>query len=206
VVATDAAGPTARDPDLEAVAAARRGDGSAFGVLVARHEKRVYRLACRILSDPDAALDAAQETFVRAWRALATFEGASRFTTWLTRIAINQCRNELRRRRTRKHGRPMSLDEPLPGTDATRAEAIADRGASAFEQLRAREVAEALERAMASLDPDEREVLVLREVEDLSYEAMAEILDVAVGTVRSRLHRARATLARRMAAAERPGA
>jgi RNA polymerase sigma-70 factor (ECF subfamily) len=186
------------DPDASAVAAARRGDGPAFDLLVRRHEGRILRLACRLVGDSDAALDAAQETFVRAWRGLPRFEGASRFSTWITRIAINQCRNELRRRRTLKHARPLSLEDRVAGSELTRGETIEDRGPQASDVARASEVARAFEAALGAIDADDREVLVLREVEDLSYEAISEVLDVAVGTVRSRLHRARAALRGRM--------
>ncbi len=165
-----------------------------------RHQDRVYRLARRLLSDADAALDAAQETFVKAWRALPRFQGNALFTTWLTRIAINQCRNELRRRRTVKHTRPLSLDAPAPGSGALRGEMLAAMGPQAWEVARGREVDAGIRAALSHLDAEAREVLLLREVEDLSYEDMAEVLDVPVGTVRSRLHRARAELRRRMAA------
>jgi RNA polymerase sigma-70 factor (ECF subfamily) len=178
----------------------RAGDAGAFDGLVLRHQERIHRLAWRLLGDAEAALDAAQETFVKAWKALPRFQGASLFSTWLTRIAINQCRNELRRRRTLKHTRPLSLDAPVPGTDTSRVEALASDDPAAWELVRGREVDDALKRALAELSPEAREVLLLKEVEDLSYEAMAEVLDVAVGTVRSRLHRARADVRRRMAA------
>ena len=187
------------DPDREALLAFRAGDAGAFDVLVEKHQDRVYRLALRLLSDADAALDAAQETFVKAWRALPRFQGASLFTTWLTRIAINQCRNELRRRRTVKHQRPLSLDVPVGESESLRRDTLPAPGANAWEVARGKEVATACREALGELEPDAREVLLLREVEDLSYEDMAAILDVAVGTVRSRLHRARAELRRRVA-------
>ncbi len=192
-------GPAPGDPDREVLEAFRAGAPGAFDTLVERHQDRVYRLALRLLSDGDAALDAAQETFVKAWRALPRFQGASRFSTWLTRITINQCRNELRRRRTVKHQRPLSLDVPVGPSDVPRRDTLAAPGAAAWEVARGREVEEACRQALGDLEPDAREVLLLREVEDLSYEDMAEILDVAVGTVRSRLHRARAELRRRVA-------
>lgn len=187
------------DPDADALAAFRAGDAGAFDLLVNRHDRRIHRLAHRILGDTDAALDAAQETFVRAWRALGAFHGASRFSTWLTRIAINTCRNELRRRRTTKHARLLSLDERLAGTEVPRSETLPAPGPGAHEASRGHEVKEAFQAAMGELEAEEREVLVLREVEDLSYEDIAAILDVALGTVRSRLHRARESLRRRMA-------
>ncbi len=191
--------PSSSDPDLQELEAFRRGDTGAFDLLVVRHQDRVFRLARRLLSDAEAALDAAQETFVKAWRALPRFEGNSRFSTWLTRIAINQCRNELRRRRTVKHARPLSLDAPIGTTDHPRTELIADGSPEPWEVARGREVGRSIRLALLDLEPEAREVLVLREVEDLSYEEMAEVLAVPVGTVRSRLHRARAELRRRVA-------
>lgn len=201
-----------RDPDHDLVEAVRRGDGAAFDALVRRHEARVHRLAWRILGDQEDALDAAQETFVKAWRAIAGFQGGAKFSTWLTRIAINQCRNELRRRRTVKHAHPLSLDAPLPsdGKATDDAETAADRLAAAtpdpWESAREREVKDALADALASVEPEAREVILLSDGESLSYEEIAEILDVPVGTVRSRLHRARADVRRLMSGVleERP--
>ena len=189
------------DPDQQAVEAFRAGDAGAFDVLVDRHEGRVYRLAWRILGERDAALDAAQETFVKAWKALPRFEGKARFSTWLTRIAINQCRNELRKRGTVKHTQPLSLDAPAPGGDTPRGAAVAVAGAEVWEHARDGELRAAFDEVMRGLEPEAREVLILTEVEALSYEGIAELLDVPVGTVRSRLHRARADVRRRMAAA-----
>ena len=137
--------------------------------------------------------------FVKAWRALPRFEGKARFTTWLTRITINQCRNELRKRGTVKHTRPASLDEAVPGTEVARVDTIASLEPDAPDRMAARDLARAFETVMTSLDPEVREVLILKEVEELSYEGMAEVLDVPTGTVRSRLHRARAEVRRRMA-------
>ena len=182
------------------MAAFRAGDAGAFDTLVDRHEGRVYRLAWRILGERDAALDAAQETFVKAWKALPRFEGKARFSTWLTRIAINQCRNELRKRGTVKHTRPVSLDAPAPGGDTPRGATLAGDGPQAWEVARGAEVRGAFDRVMRALEPEAREVLILTEVEALSYESIAELLDLPVGTVRSRLHRARADVRRRMAA------
>ena len=167
--------------------------------MVQRHQDRIFRLARRLLSDPEAASDAAQETFVKAWRALPRFQGASRFSTWLTRIAINQCRNELRRRRTLKHARPLSLDARVHGTEVLLGEGLSARGPQPWEVARGREVDAGIRAALARLEPEAREVLLLREVEDLSYEDMAEVLEVPIGTIRSRLHRARADLRRRLA-------
>ena len=178
--------------------ACRGGTAGAFDDLVRRHQERVHRLACRILGDTDAALDAAQEAFVKAWKALPQFKGDARFSTWITRIVINQCRNELRRRRTVKHTQPLSLDARVAGADTTVGSLVPATGPEPWEAARGREVSRALEASLHELDGEAREVLLLRASEDLSYDAVAEILDVPVGTVRSRLHRARGELRRRM--------
>jgi len=198
------AGSGSTDPDQGLIDGFRRGEARAFDDLVKRHESRVLRLCSRILSDADAALDAAQETFVKAWRAIGSFHGDARFSTWLTRIAINQCRNELRRKKTVKHTAPLSLDSPTGTSGASDApesilDGIASSDAGPFEVARGREVAAALKVALAEVDVESREVLLLRDAEELSYEEIAEILDVPVGTVRSRLHRARAEVRRRLA-------
>jgi RNA polymerase sigma-70 factor (ECF subfamily) len=184
------------DPDQDLLEAFRRGDVAAFDGLVRRHEGRVHRLATRLLGDADAALDAAQEAFVKAWRALPRFQGQARFSTWVTRIVINQCRNELRRRRTVKHAQPASLD--VAGRDGLEpvGASVPAPGPDPWEVARGREVSKALEEALAGLDGEAREVVLLRDAEDLSYEEVAEILEVPVGTVRSRLHRARGELRR----------
>ena len=195
--------PSSPDPDLDLVEAVRRGSSAAFDDLVRRHEARVVRLCGRILGDADTALDAAQEAFVKAWRGLARFAGDARFSTWLTRIAINQCRNELRRRRTVKHQPLLSLDATRPGADAVGDESLvstlAASGPTPYEHARGREVAAALEIALTELDDEAREVLLLRDAEHLSYDDIAEVLEVPIGTVRSRLHRARGDLHRRLA-------
>lgn len=189
------------DPDQDLIRAFRAGRSEAFDQLVTRHQQRVYRMAYRLLGDGEQALDATQETFVKAWKALSRFKGDARFTTWLTRIAINQCKNELRKRGTVKHTRPLSLDEKIPGTETARVATLEANEGDAPLELAGAELAEAFSRAMLALEPEAREVLLLREVESLGYEDMAAVLDVPVGTVRSRLHRARAELKRRLSTA-----
>lgn len=190
---------SSNDPDADALQAFRQGTDGAFDLLVQRHHQRIVRLAVRVLGQRDVALDVAQEVFVRAWRALPRFEGNSRFSTWLTRIAINQCRNELRKRGTVKHTQPASLSEPATGTGRAREQLLPGSTPEPRAFLEGQETRQALRDAMASLAPDAREVLVLKEVEALSYEGIAEILALPVGTVRSRLHRARAELRERIA-------
>lgn len=182
----------ARDAGL--VARARDGDRAAFDELVKRHEDRVYNMALRMLGNPDDALDLAQEVFLSAYRALKGFESKSLFSTWIYRVTVNRCRDELRRRSTVKHTRPRPLaaDADDPPMDPP------SRAASPAEAAIARESEALVAAAVAALPEEAREALVLRDVEGLAYEEIAEVLEVPVGTVRSRLHRARCLLRDRL--------
>lgn len=163
----------------------RSGDPSAFGELVARHDARVYHLCLRIMGDPDEARDAAQETLITSWRKLDQFRGESAFTTWLHRITVNTCYDQLRKRRRQPMLHLVTEDQPEsePGPP------IPDHADAV---VNAAEVAAALQQV-----PDDfRAALVLADVEDLPYDEIASILGVAVGTVKSRVHRGRIALAR----------
>ncbi len=164
-----------RVADRVLVDAARAGDVEAFEVLVRRHEGSVYRVALRLLGSHADAQDAAQETFVRAWRGLGRFRGESAVSTWLYRIVTNRCLNMIAAWRP-----PASLErEPLlVGSDP----------AEITEQ---RERFAAVARQVASLPPEQRAALVLRDFEGLSYEEVAAVLEVSVAAVKGRIHRAR---------------
>jgi len=191
---------SAPDPqrDAELIAQARAGGRAAFDELFHRYQDRVFNMAYRILGHREDALDAAQEIFLIVYRSLPGFAEKARFSTWLYRVTVNRCRDLLRRRATVKHTRPLSLD-------ARRAVSADDRpadppapGASPLEEAVGRETRAVVEEAIAALPADLSEILVLRDVEQLSYEEVAEVLDIPVGTVRSRLNRARTTLKERI--------
>ena len=171
------------------IAAARRGDLRAFNELVLAYQDRVYNLAYRILGDPDAAADATQEAFLSAYQGLDRYRGGS-FRSWLMRIVTNACYDELRRRKRRPVTSLEALTEagspppPPTNTQPESPEAYAER----------RELHRLLEAAIQTLPPDQRITLVLSDVEGLSYQEIAEITGVALGTVKSRLSRARARL------------
>lgn len=175
------------DPDGALVRRFLQGDASAFGTLVERHETRVYNLCLRILGDGDDARDAAQETFVAAMRKLAQFRGDAAFTTWLHRVTVNTCYDELRRRKRRPMLHVTSPDDPdrphEPGPPV---------GDHADEVAGTLDVAAAL----ATVPEEFRVALVLADVQDLPYEEIGRILDVPLGTVKSRVHRGRIALAR----------
>ena len=182
------AGPTAGLPDVEAVARARSGDHEAFRVLVERYQGRAYRLARRILGDPDQARDAVQEGFLKAYASLARFEGRSGFYTWLYRLVFNQCIDMKRRDRS---GRHVEWNDEVAREAEFAATALPAASGEPDAEAERGELREALIHAVAALPDDARRTLLLREVHGLSYAAIAVALEVPKGTVMSRLHHAR---------------
>lgn len=172
--------------------AARRGEREAFDALVALHLPAVWRVAWRICRHRQDAEDVVQETFVTAWRSLPRFRGESRFSSWLHRIATTRALNHLDRRAVRVE---RSSDELEPAAEAGVLHgASASVPASPLEALEATELKQRLARCVDGLPAPWRAVLALRDGEGMSYEEIASALGVAVGTVRSRLSRARLAL------------
>lgn len=173
----------------------QRRDERAFLELVQLYQVRVYKLVLRMVGRPDEAEDMAQEVFVQVFKAVGTFRGDSKLSTWIYRIAVNLCKNRLKyltRRKTEVQVEYEVAEE--------RAELAVARGATQSDLSRPDQLVEGyqlehiVERAIAEMDPDFREILVLRDIEDLSYEELSQITGLADGTVKSRLHRARAML------------
>lgn len=190
--------------DEALVARARGGDAAAFDALVVRHQDRVFNMALRLLNHREDALDVSQEIFLTVFKALHRFEGKARFSTWLYRVTVNRCRDELRRRGMVKHTRPQSLEARRdPDTERRADPPSADPAPPELAQ--ARETGELVTAAIAGLPDEARETLVLRDVEGLRYEEIAEVLGIPVGTVRSRLNRARTLLRERLAPILEPG-
>ena len=182
--------------DLEVIQRVRNGESEAFRLLVERYQGRAYRLALRVLRDEEAARDAVQDAFVKAYSALARFEGRSSFFTWLYRLVMNQCLDAKRRD---KSGREVAFEEgggielesesslpPVPEVDGV---SFAPAAALMRKELLAH-----LAHAVEQLPPAARETLLLREVEGLSYAEIATALSIPKGTVMSRLHYARKQL------------
>ena len=166
------------------------GDETACADLVAAHQRMVYGLAYNLLGDRDEALDVSQEVFLRVFRTLSQFRGHSALRTWIYRIVVNQVRNRQRWWRRRHRSDVVSLDEHLRhfGDVEAKREVLPDR------LLASKETASRIWDAMDRLPFDQRTALVLREVDGLKYEEIAYSLDIAVGTVKSRLTRARQSL------------
>lgn len=183
--------------DARLSVAARRGDNKALATLIERHQTRVYRMCLRITGNEEAAAEATQDALLRAVRAISTFDDRSQFSTWITRIAINACYSRARSEKLRRHA---SLDSPIPGFSAG-SEAPSSLGNSlpAGEQTPALRVQQSEDRArvlaaLALLDVEARTILLLRDGHDLEYDQIAEMLGIAIGTVKSRLFRARVAL------------
>ena len=170
--------------DADLIAAHLAGDRHAFDTIVQRYEHRVWAVCLRMCDGPDDARDAAQDTFVTALRAIASFRGDAQLSTWLHRIAVNASL-DVRRKQARQKAKPF---EPIP-------EIVSDEPGPDDLTIRADRAA-AVHAALAQLSPEHRAVIVLHDLQGLQYPEVADVLDVPVGTVKSRLHRARADLAR----------
>ncbi len=166
---------------------AQRGDADAFEQLLLEHQKNVYNLCYRMAGNPDDAMDLSQETFLRAWRCLDQYQFASAFSTWLYRLCSNICIDFLRRRR-RQQTVPLTFED-ADGEEQTYA--VPDVQPLPEEQVELKLTRETLAAAMAQLLPEHRAVLQLRVVNEMSYEQIADVLDIQIGTVKSRLSRAR---------------
>ena len=176
--------------ERELVSRARAGDTAAFEQLMLDSQDRVYTLCLRMTGNREDALDLAKETFLNAWRGLSSFQGNSSFSTWVYRLASNACIDFLRKRKRRQQGEsPHSLDDeeaPLPEP--------ADPRGSPEEELERRELRRAVERGLQALPDHHRQVLVMRELSGMSYQEIGAVLDLDLGTVKSRIARARLAL------------
>lgn len=175
--------------DAAVIGQVRAGDHNAFGILVRKYQERLFHCLANLAGNVHEAEDLAQEAFVQAFLKIRTFQGQSSFFTWLYRIAFNLTVTRLRRKRPH-----TSLGNPHD----SRGVAPVDSGEAAMEKLTRDERGAQVRAALATLPPDYRAVLVLREMEDCDYETIAEILDLPLGTVRSRLFRARMELRERL--------
>jgi RNA polymerase sigma-70 factor (ECF subfamily) len=174
--------------DRQLVDDARKGNAAAFRELVVRHQRRAYAVALGMVHDPDDARDVCQDAFLKVYKSLATFEGDSQFFTWLYRIVMNLCIDHLRKRR----GLQVEFDETVDQGDADDAGVTPHR--TGFDPARAladKELRTQILGALAKLTPSHRAVLVMREVDGLSYQEMAETMKCSIGTIMSRLFHAR---------------
>jgi RNA polymerase sigma-70 factor (ECF subfamily) len=185
---------TQDDSDQQLVQRVQAGEKAAFDLLVRKYQHRVLKLVSRFVSDAAEAEDVSQEAFIKAYRALASFRGDSAFYTWLYRIAINTAKNALVSNRRR----PVDFDLDLQDPDQYDRHARLKEGDTPEGVLLTEEIRSVVEKAMEQLPEDLRTAIVLRELEGLSYEEIAEAMDCPVGTVRSRIFRAREAIDKKL--------
>jgi RNA polymerase sigma-70 factor (ECF subfamily) len=182
--------------DDQLVARARDGDRGAYQTLVEHYQRRILSVVIGMVRNPDDAQEIVQETFIRAFRNLGGFKGDSSFFTWLYRIAVNLSIDFQRKNSKRT---TVELDESVPPVAEPSAFGGGGRGSQdPFERVRDKELVGKVFKAMEALTPDHQAVILLREVEGLSYEEISEALDCSMGTVMSRLHYARKKLQSRL--------
>ncbi len=182
------------DEDAPYVLLCQKGDTNAFEVLVERHQKRMLNLAYRIVGDYDEACDVVQEAFLSAYRALRSFRGQSKFSTWLYGIVVNHARNRIKQARSRLRHESRSIDDPVEMKNGSVSRQVSDCGDSAADELEKKEVEKKIQECIGFLEGEYREVLVLRDIQGFSYEEIGGMLNLPEGTVKSRLFRARSAL------------
>ena len=197
-------GTSAGDPvsyqadDAALIAQAQAGDVGAFDQLVLRHQQMVFAVALRMLGDRDDAQDVAQDAFVRAYQSFKSFRRDAKLSTWLVSITMNLCRNRRRWWARRKRVIVASIDDPVETGEGNIAHDVADPSPSPAAAVERRERQRLLMATLQTLDQHDREVIVLRDIQGYSYEEIAHALGCQVGTVKSRLNRARFTLRARL--------
>ncbi|MEZ4320967.1 MAG: sigma-70 family RNA polymerase sigma factor [Myxococcota bacterium] len=181
--------------DAELVSRFKEGDRTAYSEIVRRYQDKVFSMCLRWMRDDQVAREVAQDVFLALYRSLPTFRGDAQLSTWIYRVVINHCKNK-RLYRKRRH---VDFHEPLEGKrtdDDQPARQIAHDGPGTDATTQQSEAEVLIREALEHLDEEQRAIIVLRDLEDLGYEEIADLLGLARGTVKSRLHRARAQLAR----------
>ena len=180
--------------EKELITKAKKGDQDAFGQLVLAHQNKVFSLCVHMMGNREEAEDMAQEAFLKAWRSLDGFQGESSFATWMHRLTTNICLDYLRKQTRRQN---ISVAVSLDDEETVFAEP-ADPGSDPQQELEKRERQRAVEKALQELPEHHRRALVMREVSGLSYQEIADALKLDLGTVKSRIARAREALRKRL--------
>ncbi len=184
-----------RDVDAELVTRVQAGDKQAFDLLVIKYQRKIMRLLSRMIRDPAEIEDVAQEAFIKAYRALPQFRGESAFYTWLYRIAINTARNWLASNK-RAPSTPSAFENE-EGETFNESDVLTD-GSNPESEMASRQIAETVNKAINDLPEELRNAIVMREIDGMSYEDIAQSMNCPIGTVRSRIFRAREAIATRL--------
>jgi RNA polymerase sigma-70 factor (ECF subfamily) len=179
------------DADVQLVRSAQQGDLNAFESLVVKYQKRMLNIAFRLLNDYEDACEIAQDAFVSAYKNIASFRGDAKFTTWLTTITLNLAKNRLQQKNSRQRHEAYSLDDPLDIDGGPVVREHASPEPSVLDTMVKRDLQAHVQECVKKLETDFREVLVLRDLQEFTYDEIGAMLKVAAGTVKSRLFRAR---------------
>ncbi len=179
------------DDDADVVARSQKGDLNAFEALVRKHQKRMLNIAFRLIDDYEEACEVVQDAFVSAHKNIRTVRGDSKFSTWLTSITVNLSKNRLKQVKSRRGHEAFSIDEPVQTDEGRMAIDPPSHEPSVLDRLETRDIRNRVQECIKALAPDFREVLVLRDMQDFSYDEIASVLRMHEGTVKSRLFRAR---------------
>lgn len=186
-----------RTSDVELVKRFKDGDRSAYNEIVRRYQNRVFSMCFRWMGDRSIAEEVAQDVFLALFRALDRFRGDAKLSTWIFRVTVNHCKNRSLYRQRRGKGRHVTIDGDMRDDDSPKRQ-IAAEGPGTDVSVHRSEAEELLHEGLAALDEDQRRIIILRDINDLSYDEIAKILKLPKGTVKSRLHRARGELARKL--------
>jgi RNA polymerase sigma-70 factor, ECF subfamily len=182
------------DEDAQYVSLCKQGEPQAFEVLVRRHQKKMFNIAYRMTGNYDDASDIVQESFLSAYKAIKTFRGEAKFSTWLYGIVVNYSRNRVRQTSGKAYREPVSIDQDRTYGDDVRPIDPASGDMPVIDRLIQKETQEKVQQCIDGLDKDHREVLVLRDIQGFSYEEITLMLGLPDGTVKSRLSRARGAI------------
>ena len=183
-----------QDEDNRYVSLCQGGDTNAFQVLVERYQKKMLNIAYRITGDYEEACETVQEAFLSAFKAIKEFRGEAAFSTWLTGITMNHARNRLKKIRSHSHHEGVSIDDPIETETGQIFYNYPSQEEPIIEQLEKKELQAKVQECIGTLDYEFREVLVLRDMQEFSYDEIHAILNIPEGTIKSRLFRARDTL------------
>ena len=183
-----------QDDDNHYVSLCQGGDTNAFQVLVERYQKKMLNIAYRITGDYEEACETVQEAFLSAFKAIKKFRGEAAFSTWLTGITMNHARNRLKKIRSHSHHEGVSIDDPIETETGQIFYDHPSQEEPFIEQLEKKELQAKVQECIGTLDDEFREVLVLRDMQEFSYDEMHAILNIPEGTIKSRLFRAREAL------------
>lgn len=182
------------DPDYDTVIRCQKGDVEAFEQIVIRHQKKMFNISFRMTGDYNEAAEVVQDAFVSAYKNIKGFRGSASFSTWLCTIVINLSRNRLKQMKAKAVREPLSIDDPVRTDDGEMKIDPPSNDISVPDRLESHETRQRVQGCIKSLEDEFREVVVLRDIQGFSYSEICDMLKLAEGTVKSRLHRARESL------------